>query len=292
MKIDWRSREAFSYGAILMLGVFCAAVWVAVWAATPRGVLTVAVLDVGQGDAIYVESPTGQQLLIDAGPDDALLRQLPKVMPLLDRSIDAVLETHPHADHVAGFVTLLKRYSVGMFVEPGVAYDTNVVRTVEQEVADKNISRYIARRDMVLDLGGGVTLDILYPDYDVSHIPEAKVHEGNVVARLVYGSTSVLLMGDAPQDVEDHLIQMGGDTLSSTILKVGHHGSRTSTGEGFAALVHPQFAAISVAANNKYHLPNQEPIDALTSDGAEVLRTDEMGTIVFKSDGKTFWYAK
>ena len=290
MKIAWRSKEAVSWGAALALAVCCTTVWLLVVAATPSGVLTVAVLDVGQGDAIYIESPAGGQLLIDAGPDDSLLRQLPKVIPLLDRSIDAVLETHPHADHVAGFVSLFKRYQVGAFIEPGMSYDTNVVRTVEQEITNENIPRYIARRGMSIDLGGGAVLEILYPDGDVSHVREAKVHDGNVVARLAYGETSVLLMGDATKEVETHLMQLDSVSLSSTVLKVGHHGSRTSTGEAFAALVHPQFAAISVAANNKYHLPNQEPIDSLESDGAEVLRTDEVGTIVFRSDGERLWY--
>ncbi|MEI7719775.1 MAG: MBL fold metallo-hydrolase [bacterium] len=284
------------YAPLVLLGalaVFCAVVWVRVGAETPSGLLKVAVLDVGQGDAIYIESPTGEQLLIDGGPDGSLLRQLSKIMPLFDRSIDVALETHPHADHVMGFIDLFKRYSVGAFIEPGVVYKGTEVDALEQEIDDQKIPRYLARRGMVVDLGGGAVLTILWPQSDVTHIPESHVHEGNVVARLTYGKTSVLLMGDAPKDVEAKLLAekdaLAKESLKSDVLKVGHHGSRTSSGDAFIAVVHPAFAAISVGAHNMYKLPNQEPIDSLTKLGAHVFRTDQVGTILFESDGQTFW---
>ncbi len=269
--------------------VFSGWVWLFVYTHTASGKLKVAIMDVGQGDAIYIESPTGQQIVIDGGPDNAILRDLPKVMPWFDRSIDVLIETHPHADHVVGFVDLLKRYKVSAFIEPGEVYKSLEVDTLEKEILNEHISRYIARRGMVVDLGGGATLEILYPAGDVTYMPEPKVHEGNVVAKLVYGQTSVLLMGDAPKDVEDMLVVADAQKLKSDILKVGHHGSRTSSGEVFLALVHPTYAAISVGAHNMYKLPNKEPIDLLLGLGAQVFRTDEMGTIKFESDGKYTW---
>ena len=274
---------------LVLLLVFCAGIWTAVYAQTPSGRLKVAILDVGQGDSIYIESPTGQEILIDGGPDNSVLRELPKVMPSFDQSLDAVIETHPHADHTEGLIDLFKRYSIGAFIESDVEYPNPQSKTVEQEVLDEHIPRYIARRGMVIDIGGGVVIDILYPDYDVTHLPEAKVHEGMLVARLTYGNTSVLLMGDAPQDVENHLLNISSSTeLKSDILKVGHHGSRTSSNDAFIAAVHPTEAVISVGAHNMYKLPNQEPIDTLKKYGAEVLRTDQDGTVEFESDGVTF----
>ncbi len=271
------------------LAVFTVGVWVFVLSQTPSGHLKFVVMDVGQGDSLYIESPTGVQMVIDGGPDNSLLRELPKVMPMFDHSIDAIMESHPHADHVAGFVDLLKRYQVGAVIEPGVVYQGPEVAAFEKEVLSEHIPRYLARRGMVLDLGGGAILTILYPDSDVTFMPEPKVHEGNIVARLVYGQTSIMLMGDAPEDVEARLLAMSSTTLKSDILKVGHHGSKTSSSAAFLAAVHPKRAIISVGAKNKYHHPTQEALDRLADIGAEVFRIDQKGTVEFESDGKTFW---
>lgn len=281
------------YAPLFLLGAlatFCIVVWILVFANTPSGLLRVAVLDVGQGDAIYIESPTGSQVIVDGGPDDSLLRDLPKVMPLFDRSLDAIVETHPDADHLTGFIDLLKRYSIGAFLEPGIPKDTLAQNTLEQEVASEKIPRYIARRGMVLDLGGGAQLDILSPDHDVSHLNPNFDNEGCVVARLVYGKTSVLLTCDAPQDVENHLMSIGSSAeLASTILKVAHHGSHFSTSAAFVAAVHPEVAIISVGANNRYGHPSGEVLSTLASASVPTLRTDQAGTILFESDGNTFW---
>lgn len=282
-------RRYFSYiilGALVLISI---GVWGAVFAETPRGVLTVAVLDIGQGDSIFIESPTGVQVIVDGGPHSSLLAQLPAVMPLADRSIDALIETHPDADHFAGFIDVIKRYNVGAFIEPGITKHNITTDTVEREVSDEKIPEYLARRGMWLDLGGGAELDILFPDFDPSNLPPNKEHEGAIVARLVYGNTSVLLMGDAPMDVEDHLMAIGSSTeLVSTILKVGHHGSRFSTGDAFLSEVHPSVAIISVGAHNTYGHPTQEVLHRLINHNIKTLRTDQEGTIEFQSDGETF----
>jgi len=271
------------------LGAAVLLIWFEVAAHTPSGVLTFAVLNIGQGDALYIEGPTGVELLIDAGSGDgSMLRELPKVMPLFKRSLDAVIATHPDADHVGGFIDLLKRYRASAFIESGINDATLTYQTLEREVADEKIPRYIARRGMTLDLGGGAELSVLYPDLDVSNYGK-KTNEGSVVARLTYGATSVMLTADAPTDVESHLIALDGAGLRSDILKVGHHGSRFSTGTAFAATVHPSLAIISVGANNRYGHPSDEALAVLATSHIPVLRTDEQGTLVFKSDGKKFW---
>jgi competence protein ComEC len=276
--------------------VACISIWSAVYAQTPSGTLKVAVLNIGQGDSIYIEGPTGVQILVDAGPNDgSVLRELPKVMPLFDHSLDAVVATHPDADHIGGFIDVLKRYDVGKFVEPGIIDTTATYKTLEQEVIDGNIPRYVARRGMVLDLGGGAQLRVLYPDLDVTHYTN-RTNDGSIVAHLVYGKTSVLLTADAPIAVEDHLMSIstttGPDSLQSGILKVGHHGSQYSTSDAFVAAAHPQVALISVGAKNKYGHPTQRVLDTLATAHVPVLRTDEVGTIEYESDGETFTRVK
>jgi competence protein ComEC len=271
------------------LFLFCICVWTLVYAQTPRGVLTFAVLNVGQGDSLYIEGPTGERIVIDSGPDDSLLRELPKVMPLFDRSLDAVIETHPDADHISGFADLLKRYEVGAFIEPGIQKDTVTAKNLEQEITDLKIPRVIARRGTWLDLGAGARLQILFPDYDVSHIDQKADNDGGIVAHLVYGKTSVLLEADISSVVEEHLIAISTSTdLESTILKVAHHGSRFSTEDSFVAEVAPQIAVISVGAHNTYGHPTQRALDTLASHNVQILRTDQNGTVTCRSNGAVF----
>jgi competence protein ComEC len=249
-------RRYFKYIVLLALAFVALGIWGAASAETPPGVLTVAVMDVGQGDSIFIESPTGVQIIIDGGPDDSLLRQLPKLMSLADHSLDAVVETHPDADHVAGFVDLLKRYSVGVFIEPGIPKPTLTATTLEKEIDQEKIPRAIARRGEWLDLGGGARLNILFPDFDTSKLSSNNANEGCIVSRLVYGNTSMIFMCDAPFDVEDHLMEISSSTeLASNIIKVGHHGSRFSTSDAFVTEVNPTTAVISVGAHNTYGHP-------------------------------------
>lgn len=279
------------YGVFLFVGVlaaFCALVWTLALTLPPRGVLTFAVLNVGQGDSLYIQGPTGIEVVVDGGPDNSLLQELPKVMAPFDRSLDAVIETHPDADHVAGFIDLLKRYHVGAFIEPGIQKDTQTAAALEQEIADEKIPRYIARRGMVLDLGGGAELDILFPDRDVSHINQNRDNDGGIVAHLVYGKTSVLLTADTSTVVEEHLLQIDPQSLHSDILKVAHHGSKYSSEEAYVTAVAPRVALISVGAYNTYGHPTKETLDTLARYNVQIFRTDKDGTLIFHSDGTTF----
>lgn len=282
-------RHNLLLAATIMLALLCVGIWSAVYAEEPQGSgqLTFAMLDVGQGDALYIESPTGVQVLVDAGPGSAVLRELAMVMPPLDRTLDAIVETHPDADHVGGFAALLERYAVGVYLTPGIPKDTAVVRALLGEVDAQDISTLQARRGMVLDLGGGAFLRVLYPEGDVAHL-SARANDGGVVMQLIYGETEALLMGDVPVWVENRLMQLEGAALQSDLLKVGHHGSRTSTGFGFVGLVAPQRALVSSGANNSYGHPTPEVLSTLERHGAEVLRTDQNGTIVCVSDGAVF----
>ena len=244
--------------------------------------LTFAMLDIGQGDALFIESPTGTQVLFDAGPAKKILGPLRKVMSPFDRTIDAVVITNPDADHIGGFSEIFKNYTIGLVLEPGTINDSKVYKNLKDKVDSKNIPNILAKKGMKLDLGGGVVVDILFPDRDVS---TWNSNDGSVVARLSYGDTSVMLTGDSTIKTEKMILeQFKNNDLKSTILKVGHHGSRTSSGDAFVKAVAPIYALISDGKDNKYGHPHPEVLDVLSEIGAKILRTDLLGTILMKCD--------
>lgn len=269
---------------ILFLLACNGSVWSAVYTESERGELTVAFLDIGQGDSIFIEAPNGNQILVDAGPNAKVLSELGKVMPWNDKSLDMIVATHPDQDHVGGFVDVLKRYEVEYQLETGIKSETLTNKTIRQLLAQNNVETVIAKRTMRIELGDGVTLTILFPDQDVEGM---ETNEASIIARLTYGDTEVMLTGDAPKETEKQVLAYG-ENIQSDILKIGHHGSKTSTDGEFVKAVNPEFVVISSGRGNKYGHPNEEVLETLASFPAEVLRTDQMGTIVFKSDGKKF----
>ncbi len=244
--------------------------------------LTFAMLDVGQGDALFIESPTGTQVLIDAGPARRLMGPLSQIMSPFDRSIDAIVITNPDADHISGFADVLKKYEVGILLEPGTFNESKTFQNIKDEIERKNIPDVLAKKGMKLDLGGDVFIDILFPDRDVS---SWNPNDGSIVARLSYGDMSVMLTGDSTIKTEKIILEdFKKENLTSTILKVGHHGSRTSSSDAFVKAVAPRYALISDAKDNKYGHPHQEVVDPFSEIGAKIMRTDLLGTIVMKCD--------
>ncbi|MBP9710968.1 MAG: MBL fold metallo-hydrolase [Candidatus Pacebacteria bacterium] len=284
-------KHLYRYRPYIALGVLAAitlAIWIAVFAEQRTGVLTVAVMDVGQGDSIYIQSPTGIEVLVDGGPDSSVLRELPTLMQPFDRSLDVVIETHPDADHIAGLVDIFMRYNVGAFIEPGVPKETATFSTLIEEVEEKDTPHLLAHRGMKLELGGGATLDVLYPDHDVSTLSPSKANDGGIVMRLTYGKASMLLTGDISSKVEARLIKLDGSELDIDLLKVGHHGSRTSTSDAFVKAMTPAAAIISVGKSNRYGHPTEDVLKTLSNNNIKTFRTDQEGTVVFTSNGGEF----
>lgn len=258
--------------------------WYALVPASARQV-RVSVLDIGQGDSILVQGPSGAQMLVDGGPDHSVLRQLPKEMGLFDRSIDLIVETHPDKDHIAGLTDVLDRYRVSYFMSSGMPDSTATAQGLESAVAhERGIRIFTARRGMRIHLGGGAYADILYPDRDVSH---GATNEGSTVMHIVYGKTSFMLTGDAPSDVEDHLLTLDvkDGELPTTVLKAGHHGSKYSTSDQWLAALHPSIVAISAGKGNPYGHPHPETLSRIKAEGARILSTIDRGTLRFISDG-------
>ncbi len=246
--------------------------------------LTFAMLDIGQGDALFIESPTGTQILVDGGPPRKILSQLSRVMSPFDRTINGIIITNPDQDHVGGFADVLENYKVDMVFEPGTMNDSKTFQNLKTEIKNKNILDILAKKGMKLHLGGGVIIDILFPDRDVF---DWSTNDGSIVAKLIYGKTSIMLSGDATTKTEKIILgENSASTLHSTILKVGHHGSRTSTSDSFVKAVSPIYAVISDGKDNKYGHPHQDTLDTLSSFGAQIFRTDLLGAIIMKSDGK------
>ncbi len=281
-------RTYIRYYILLFLIVLSCVVWFVTLRAGRRE-LTFAMLNIGQGDALYIESPTGTHVLVDGGPDKALMSALPHVLPWYDRHIDMVVVDNPDQDHFSGFIPLLQQYSVDVVLEPGVKGSSPSYGVLEHEIADRKIPEMIAERGQVIDLGGGAYLQILFPDRDVSGL---STNDGSIFMRLVYGNTSVIMGGDSPSQIEDYLVARdaaaGGGTLRSTILKAGHHGSKTSSSPDFVSAVDPQWAVISSGADNTYGHPNQETLDTFSAQHIPVLDTCVMGDIIFHSDGQIF----
>ncbi len=192
-----RFRRYLPYFLIAIIFIVAIGVWYKVYSNVDQNIyLKVAFLDIGQGDAIYVEAPNGTQMLIDAGPGPVILPELAKVMPWGDRSIDMIVVTNPDKDHMGGFIDVLENYTVGRVLEPGTQKSTLIYKKFEQSIIDHNVVKDIARRGMKinLDTTKNIYFDILFPDRDVSHFD---VNDGSIVGKLVYGTESFMLMGDA-----------------------------------------------------------------------------------------------
>ena len=161
--------------------------------------LTFVMMNVGQGDALFIESPTGTQIIVDGGPGKNILKELPKFMPFWDRSIDAVVITNPDKDHISGFTDILKLYKVDTVFEPGTMNDSSTYKNLEKEIKNQDIPNILAKKGMIIDIGGGAYLEVLFPDRDVSM---REVNDGSIVMRLIYGETSIMLTGDATLKTE------------------------------------------------------------------------------------------
>lgn len=255
--------------------------------------LRVAFLDVGQGDGAVIRFPDGKVVLVDAGPwapDNDAGEKV--IAPYLRRNgisaIDAVITTHPHADHLGGVPYLLRSFSVREAIDQGQHARSKLYDSYEQMLG--RIPRHIVRAGDMLEFGGA-RLYVLHPtasfiDADSSN-GYSDLNGSSVVFKLQYGTTSMLFTGDAETDAEEQMVRLYGDFLHSDLLKAGHHGSSTSSSEGFISYVRPTDAVVSVAQFNKFRHPSKKVIARLEAYGVRVHRTDKEGAVIFVSDGAT-----
>ena len=291
MKIKY--LKFYILGSLLVIAVL---VWITVFTGQGSGLLEVNFFDIGQGDAIFIETPEKIQILVDGGPDAKILEKLGKEMPFYDRTLDLVILTHPDPDHLNGIIEVLKRYKVKEIIYTGVVPEDlrqKGVDIIEKSKAEKIIVKAGQRVDLgqtPLDskhLTEQVYIDILYPFEDITGQKFSDFNQTSIVCRLVYGKISFLLTGDAPKSAEYQLLAKQVN-LDSDILKVAHHGSKTSTTNYFLEAVSPAIAVIQVGRDNKFGHPHREVLDDLNQQNIKILRTDLLGDIKILSNGMRY----
>jgi len=257
----------------------------------PDNKLHVSFLDVGQGDAILIQTPNHQNILIDGGPDPQKINlELSKKLPFWDRTIDLIISTQPQADHITGLVEALQRYKVKQALEPGVSYNSPIYQEWLNVIEEKQIKHEIARAGQEIDLGNEIKLEVLNPPAESFQGTSQDVDNNGVVIRLSWGKVSFLFTADIRGEAEFDLVRQRAN-LKSTVLKVAHHGSKTSTSPQFLAVVNPEVAVISVGGNNTFGHPSPEVVERLEEKlgKGKVYRTDKNGTVEFITDGEGLW---
>jgi competence protein ComEC len=292
LKSLWRRLAARLPGKALIASLALAAilVWIAV-ASLPDGKLHVVFFDVGEGDAIFIETPRGQQILVDGGPSPTtLIGALGRSMPFWDRSLDLVILTHADEDHIAGLIPVLERYRVGQVLDSGYEHDSPTYQRWLELIEEKGIPIHLARAGMRIETGDGVELVVLHPGPELMEYTAADANNNSVVVRLATEQVSFLLSGDVEEAAEAMLVASGQE-LTSTVLKAPHHGGNTSSSAAFLKAVAPELVVISVGADNRFGHPSPQALERLEEAVGEehILRTDENSDIEVATDGKRVW---
>ncbi|MFH1188151.1 MAG: ComEC/Rec2 family competence protein [bacterium] len=286
-KISQKLKLTILFLAITLF-LFSAFVWLK---SAQNKNLEVIFFDVGQGDSILIRTPDKNNILIDGGEDSTVLYKLGKYLPFYDKTIDLMILTHPHSDHVGGLVGVLKRYNVQNVLSAGVVHTSPDYLEWLEIIKEKKINFIKAggykKIKFSSDANGQseIALEILYPQKDISQDSFDDLNSSSVVSKLTFGKNSFLFMGDLPIQGEKELIKIGAD-LRADVLKVGHHGSKYSSSLEFLEAVNPRYAVIQVGKNNKFGHPSMRTILNLEKKNIKVLRDDELGDIIINSDGK------
>lgn len=250
--------------------------------------LEISVLDIGQGDAILIQMPSGRAVLIDSGPSsdrELLLKQL-KLADL--KQIDLMVATHPHEDHIGSLAQVLDGWTVKNFTDSGTVHTTVTYRGLMDKLKEKNVPARVARRGQKYKLDPEVFLEVLAPREPLFNGTESDLNNNSTVMRLTYGAFSMVFTGDSEAESETRLVEDGVLT-PVTILKVGHHGSRSSSTGPFLDALKPKFAIASLGKGNDYGHPHEKTLKSMSSRGIPFLRTDLEGQIRIITDGKQLW---
>lgn len=298
--IEWLRRNARLRPAAFRTaaaGTISILLWLQVAAALAPGRLVMTFLDVGQGDAIVIRAPSGRVMMIDGGGeieghetgyDIGVRRVIPALRRMGIRQIDVLMLSHPHEDHAGGLVAVAENFRVGVMLDSGYPHPAPSYPHLLRVVEGRATPYRLARRGMQIDLAGGVRALVLHPEEPLIHGSSSDVNLNSVVVRLTYGQVSALFTGDVEGLIEGKLVE-NGDELRSTVLKVAHHGSRTSSRPEFLDAVSPQVAVISVGSWNPFGHPHAVTLDALAAVGAHMYRTDRHGAVTVETDGRSLW---
>jgi competence protein ComEC len=281
------SDKKWVFGILLFLFFANFLVWNRFFEIKNERFLKVVFFDVGQGDSIFIEGPCSHQILIDGGPDNKVLEKLSQNMPFWDNSLDLVVLTHPDYDHLSGLIEVLKRYEVENILWTGVSGKTNAYDKWIDSIEKEDLNTIISQKGLKISSescsAGNIEMEVIYPFENLEGREVKDINESSIVLKMDFKKSSFLFTGDITEPVEDQLEKVNAD-----LLKVAHHGSKTSTSEDFLNKVSPMIAVISSGKDNSYGHPHKEVLERLKR--IEVLRTDHMGDIEILNDGKVFFF--
>lgn len=295
-ELEKRLRKIFNDTVLVLLLVTVAAVGLAI-ISQPDDLLHIYFCDVGQGDAILIKTPQNRQILVDGGRGKQVLNCLSKALPFYDRSLDLVILTHPHADHVGGLIEVLRTYRVEKVVFQQTPYKSADYQEFVDLLGEKNLPTLKVVAGETLALDQQTRAEVWYPlskeelellGTSIDPYDGEDVNDSSIVFRLVCGDFETLLTGDAPESVQKLLLRQG-IVKESDILKVGHQGAKDGSDEEFFKKVNPKLAVISVGENNRYGHPHKETLEEIRNAGVELKRTDQDGTVEVISDCRSWW---
>ncbi|MBI2454130.1 MAG: MBL fold metallo-hydrolase [Parcubacteria group bacterium] len=237
-------------------------------------------LDVGQGDSQLILLLGDVQILIDAGPSANISAKLSQHLPFYDKDIELAILTHPHADHLRGFISIFKDYNVKSFMFSGANYESRVYADFMLALKSEGSKVYLARSGNAVSYQEIPILKILAPLRETWAKNFKEIHESDIVSQLNLADKKFLLMGDAEEELESALVTSNAIT-DVDVLKVGHHGSKTSTSENLLKIAKPEEAIIQVGRNSYGH-PTPLVLDRLTQFGVKVFRNDQVGDVIYK----------
>lgn len=260
-------------------------IWSAV-AAAPGTTLDIFFLDIGQGDAIYGRLPTGEDFLIDGGPNNKVLNELGQIMPFWDHHINLLIASHNHADHIGGLDDVLERFDVDEIWVSGAKHDSQTYQKFEQLTkAEPGATIRIVKLGDSKNVGRGL-FKILYPIDSQEGISPKDQHDATVVTKLSYGDIDFLFTGDLNETHEQEILNSSSSILNSEILKVPHHGSASGLLDNFLDAVQPRYAVIQVGAQNKFGHPTQSVLNKLSNRSIPTYRTDQNGRVEISTDSE------
>jgi len=285
-------KKKLVFGIVSVLFIADILVFLAVYDLSRRNFLEVDFFDVGQGDATFIQTPEGHQILIDGGPDSAILEKLGGSLTLGDRTLDLIILTHPENDHLLGLIEVLKNYEIGNILWTGIVRDTENYkeweRLIKKEQKEEKANIFIAKAGQKIYLSErnpDQYVEVLYPFESLEGKSFKDSNNTSIVNKLIFGENSFLFPGDIYKSAEKEILEKGID-VDSDVLKISHHGSKTSSAEEFIAKVSPEVAVISAGKDNKYGHPSPETLEALEKYGINILRTDINGDIKIISNGQ------
>lgn len=250
----------------------------------PDGKLHLIFCDVGQGDAILVITPVGDQILIDGGPDNSVLSCLGKYLPFGDRKIELMVLTHPQSDHMVGLVSVFENYKVEKVLKTDAINQIPEFEAFAQALTEEKTQEFEAAAESSINFGQNFQAEILWPGKNLIN-NSLDLNDTSIILRFDFDKFCAFLTGDATNFVWTQLISTGKLT-NCFLLKVSHHGSKNATNELFLTSTTPAIAVISAGKNNRYGHPHEEVLEGLRERGIKILRTDIDGTIEIITDGK------